>query len=320
VGDRLDAVLPLTAADAPRAQILFASLDTFFEPLATCHVVAPDRDVPALRSQVPRDRYLVVPESEVISEIRYFWTTARLRAKLHLVGPPVHGWYVQQLVKLAAARRVSTPFYLTLDADVICVRPTAYEDLVRGERAVAQSAPPNHPEWNDDAERVLGLPRSARQFAVTPSVFSTEAVRALARHLAQRVDPRLRRLASRLPHGRTRDVLESWRSFLIRNLPWTEYALYYTFVEQTGLFDAHHLHGGDDAIYGNSVWIESDFDDWAPAPDFPFSVVQSATRISPDRVWEKVYPYLAAARSETNRSTAFSSGSSSVPRSLPSAL
>jgi hypothetical protein len=51
VADRLDAVLPLTAAEAARAQILFRSLETFFQPLGTCYVVAPDHDAPAVASR-----------------------------------------------------------------------------------------------------------------------------------------------------------------------------------------------------------------------------------------------------------------------------
>jgi hypothetical protein len=46
--------------------------------------------------------------------------------------------------------------------------------------------------------------------------------------------------------------------------------------------------------------MEGQFDEWDPAaaPDagatYRFSVVQSATRIAPERVWTKVSPLLAA--------------------------
>jgi Family of unknown function (DUF6492) len=297
VEELLDAVLPLTAADAARAQILFRSLEAFFEPLATCYVVAPARDVQEVRAHVPHGPYVVMSESEVVPEIGYFWTTARLRAKLRLVGPPIHGWFVQQLVKLAIAERVKTSFYLTLDADVICLRPTRYDHLVRGDRALVQTAPPNHPEWNDDAERVLGVPRSGRQYGVTPALLARDAVAALVRHVEQRVDRRIANVSALLPR-RARHVAGSWRSFLLRQLPWTEYALYHTFLEHAGLFDTYHLRGGEYAIYGNSVWLQSQFDEWDPAEpfgtnEFRFSVVQSATRIPPERVWERFEPHLA---------------------------
>jgi len=321
----IDAILPLTATDAPRAQILFRSLARFFEPLGTCYVVAPDADVAAVRAKVPRERFVVVHESDVVPEIGYFRKTAQLRTRLRLVGPPLHGWFVQQLIKLAIAEHVATPFYLTLDADVICVRPTRYDDLVLDGRALMQTTTPNHPEWNDDAERVLALPRSGRQYGVTPAVLSAAAVAELARHLEERVDPRLRRLAQQLPPFRAqlaRDVLASWRSFLLRKLPWTEYALYYTFLEHTGALDTYHVHGGLDAVYSNCVWIEGEFDEWDPAADvagatFRFSIVQSATRIPAEQVWSRVAP-LFEPRSETKLEIASSRLPSSAPRSLPS--
>jgi Family of unknown function (DUF6492) len=306
---RLDAALPLTLRDAERAEILLRSLESFFQPLRTCFVIAPDHDVTAVRRALAREWCTVLPESEVVPELPWFRGTARLRAKLHLAGPPFHGWFVQQLVKLAIAEVVQTPYYLTLDADVVCVRPTRCEDLVVDGRALVQTTPPNHPEWNDDAERVLALPRSGRQYAVTPALLSAEAVRELGRHLSRRVDPRLRRLARRLPGGLPRDIATSWRSFLLRNLPWTEYAVYHTFLERTGAFEKYHVDAGRDAIYSNSVWLESEFDEWdptaVPEPDatFRFSIVQSATRIPPERVWARLDPLLST-RPATNRVTA----------------
>ena len=278
---RVDAVLPLTAADAERARLLFRSLDAFFEPLGTCYVVVPERDLSAVRDVVPANGFELLPETEVVPELRRVRRAARLRSAVRLVRPPLHGWFVQQLVKLAVAETVSTPFYLTLDSDVVCVRPTRYADLVRGGRAIVQTASPNHPEWNDDAERVLALPRSGRQHAVTPALLSRDAVAELARHLDRR--------------GRR---AESWRRFLLRNLPWTEYALYHTFLEQTGRFDAYHVLAGADAIYGECAWVADEVAAWDPARaarlGCPFSVVQSATRADPALLEEKFDRYLTA--------------------------
>jgi hypothetical protein len=294
---RVDAVLPLVASDAPRAELLVRTLERYFEPLRTCFVIVPQHELRAVELSLPRGRYEIVAETDVAPELPYFLRTAAARARLRLVGPPIHGWYVQQLLKLAAADLVGTPFYLTLDADVLCVRPTAYEDLVRDGRGRVQTTPPNHPEWNDDAERVLGLPRSGRQYAVTPAVLSRAAVAELAAYLTGRIDERGRRLAARVPWATAREVVTSWRSFLLRRLPWTEYALYHTFLEATGKFDDYHVLAGEDAIYGNCVWMESQFEAWDPRPrgGYCFSVVQSATRIAPERVWERVAPRLAPA-------------------------
>lgn len=246
---RLDAVLPLAAGDAERANILFHSLERFFEPLATLWVVVPDAERERVR--VPFGE--VVVDSDVVPEI------AESR--------PPHGWHLQQLVKLGMAERVATPFYLTLDADVICVRPTRHDDLVRDGRALAQVTPPHHPEWNDDAERVLGLPRSERQYGVTPALLSRDGVLGLQRHLGG-----------------------DWRARLLRELPWTEYALYNTFLEATGRWTRCHVRARDRRLYGNCVWIGSQWPGWQPKGDgrYFFSVVQSATRVPAADVWARV--------------------------------
>jgi Family of unknown function (DUF6492) len=251
---RLDAVLPLAARDLERAQILFRTLERFFEALGTLWVVVPDAEREGVR--VPFGE--VLAETEVVPELAD--------------GAPPHGWHVQQLVKLAIAARVVSPFYLTLDADVICVRPTRYGDLVHEGRAVAQITKPHHPEWNDDAERVLALRRSGRQYGVTPAVLSRDGVLALQRHLGG-----------------------DWRVRLLRELPWTEYALYHTFLEATGQWTRHHVSGGDRCIYGNNVWLGSQWPGWQPKADgrYCFSVVQSATRVPPEEVWARVEPYFA---------------------------
>ena len=250
----LDAILPLAARDLDRAQILFRSLERFFKSLGTLWVVVPDAE----RERVPVPFGEVVVDSEVVPEVR-------------AVSPAPHGWHLQQLVKLAIAERVASPFYLTLDADVICVRPTRYDDLVRDGRALAQVTPPHHPEWNDDAERVLGLPRSERQYGVTPALLSRGGVLELQRHLGA-----------------------DWRGRLLRELPWTEYALYHTFLEGIGQWTRHHVSGGDRCIYGNSVWIGSQWPGWQPKGDgrYFFSVVQSATRVPAADVLERVERHL----------------------------
>jgi hypothetical protein len=278
VGARLDAVLPLTLADAPRAQLLFRTLDRFFEPPGTCWVVVPDAELAKVRRELPRGPYVPVAETALVPELRRHQAAGRLKARLRL-GLPAHGWHVQQLVKLAAADLVESRAYLTLDADVLCVRPTRYEDLVREGRAVAQITPPHHPEWNDAAAEILGLPRSGRQHGVTPAVLAREGVRALARHLERRSG-------------------EPWRRHLLRRLPWTEYSLYGTFLEGAGRWDELHVDGGEEALYGNSVWIHGQWPDWEPAAFFgrpdapPFAVVQSATWIPPEQVWGRVAPFV----------------------------
>jgi hypothetical protein len=197
------------------------------------------------------------------------------------------------------ARRVETAFYLTLDSDVFCLKPVRYEDLVRNGRAINKRNRENlHADWYEGAARLLGLPRSGFEHGVTPAVLSREAMIKVQEHLESRVHPLLRALARALPAGsRSRDVLASWRSYLIRNTGWTEYALYTTFLEATKLYDTYHIDAGPDAVYTNCVWFRERFDSWDPAtilavPDSYFCLVQSTTGIDPRRVAEKIAAFI----------------------------
>jgi Family of unknown function (DUF6492) len=43
----------------------------------------------------------------------------------------LRGSQFHQLIKMAMAEQVQTPFCLTLDADVFCMKPVCYKDLIR---------------------------------------------------------------------------------------------------------------------------------------------------------------------------------------------
>src|SRR4051812_12113619 len=110
---RIDAVVPVTASDVDRfRKLLVPSLQRFFGVLGTCWVVAPARDVAHLAGATADERFRVISETDLIPELPLY------RKVLNRVGKSTgagSGWFIQQLVKLAIAKRVSTPFYLTLD-------------------------------------------------------------------------------------------------------------------------------------------------------------------------------------------------------------
>jgi hypothetical protein len=225
------------------------------------------------------------------------------------------GWYKHQLVKLAAAEVVTSAFYLTLDADVICTRSTTVEDLLPGGKSACFVIQKDwHPDWYEGAEAVLGLraPRRGILHNVTPVVWSKAAVLELIDHIdgvAGRATYARgwRGLQQRLlfalhligPHRRNRP----WRAWLAASRPWSEYALYFTLLEATQRFDRYHF-DSDYCIYDveRSVWWKSDFDNWDAASLFEgsgppyFAVVQSNSRVSVTRVWRKVSPWLGEPR------------------------
>jgi len=295
---QIDTVLTLTLRDCDRAQLLFRSLK-LLEPLRVCWVVAPDAELAEIRRRIPSDTVRVIPDSELVPELKFYRRARRLhprRSRRRVTGSVVH-----QIIKIAMAARVETAFYLTLDADVFCLKPVRYEDLVRNGRAINRRNCENlHPDWYRSAERVLGLRRSGFEHGVTPAVLSRAGMLRLQEYLGRRAHPAFRAMRSVLPaESRLRDIVGSWRSYLLRNIPWTEYSLYMTFLEATGLYDTYHFDGGPEAVYAACVWYRQGFDAWDPASvlearDSYFSLVQSTTGIDPRLVAEKVDKILEA--------------------------
>lgn len=60
---------------------------------------------------------------------------------------PVGRWSKQMLLKLAFARVARSDFYVTLDADVVCVRSISERMLLPDDRALTEwEAEANHPQ------------------------------------------------------------------------------------------------------------------------------------------------------------------------------
>ena len=262
----LEAVVPVAARDRDRFEILHASLRRFFPDLARCWIVTPARECALFRGYED-DRYRVVAETSVIPELRPYYVLCRLR------GRKPYGWMLQQLIKFAIVDRVQAPFYLTLDADVICARPVRDADLIKNGRAVSHRHRHDvHAQWYECAERVLGMRRSGWTHGVTPALFSTDAMHQLHRHLARRAR------------------VGGWRASLLRNLNWTEVSLYHTFLEASGLYDRYHVDVPSGYLY-DGVWEKNQFEQWQPRRTAAFfAVVQSHLGIGPEVVWRKLFP------------------------------
>jgi len=291
----LDAVLPLTLADLARFQILARSIEANFADLPRCWVIVPDAQQDAMRIAMPSRRFVVVPETEIVPE---------------LAGSKAKGWYKQQLIKLAMADHVSSDYYLLFDADVICARPIRRHDLFRNGKALCHRyRNVTHAKWYGWAERVLEMPRSGWVHGVTPTILCREAVREMTAHLS-RQQPRpvkfWRRLRARMPEwaGGPRawrsdhEDAGRWRRVLLDSLPWTEYALYFTFLEATGRFERFHT-SAMRSLCGDCIWRRDSFADWDPTlprpyRQPPFIVVQSITKIPPEMILERIEPLLQA--------------------------
>ena len=306
--NKLDAVLPLLAKDYDRFRLLDRSLKKNLKDLNIIWVITTDCEYDSLKKLINDNNYRIIPQSAILPELSFYEMINKI---LH--RPIIrrwsyvkngryntYGWYIQQVIKLAMAERVETDFYLTLDADVICMRQVGYHDLIQNGKAITNITKEDvHPNWYKDAERVLQMPRSGLTHGVTPAIFSRDAVLELQKYLAQETHPVFKLFSTLFPKKSILyKIATSWRSFLIRNTPWTEYSLYHTFLEAAKLFDRYHIDKGPEAIYGrsSSVWSKEqsasfDLDKFIKTEAY-FLIFQSTSGIPIEDVWGKIGKYI----------------------------
>lgn len=126
-------------------------------------VVTPERDVALFRG-FEGPRCTVVSVRDVIPT-RLWAVPGNAWVLPRRVFPPVRGWVMQQLVKLAVANQATERVAVLVDADVAFVRPVTFETFVpsgtvrfyRADGAVDASLP-RHVRWHAVARRLLGLP------------------------------------------------------------------------------------------------------------------------------------------------------------------
>jgi hypothetical protein len=305
----LSFVLPIARSksrdgrDLGRLRILLASFLSFFDlrDLVTFWLLVPPADVAAVKSLLrgitSDGRFEVVPETDICPELK-----KKPKNELQATG-----WFRQQLIKLAAHKFVRSNFYMNLDADVICVRPFSCSDVIRKGKALCNTESlkdyralykrefaacemnlkQSRIKW---AEKVLGVSRSPRYrtriYGETPVLLNARQVENLALYLEQKHD-------------------QPWRSALLEALPWTEYPLYFQFLESTGELDSVHLPTHRNAVLNldRSFWhtlnsYRSGMTQWDPEDAFDSKgagymvVVQSFLEIEPERVWEVVESYI----------------------------
>jgi hypothetical protein len=197
------------------------------------------------------------------------------------------GWHKQQILKLAAARRVETSHYLTLDADVVLMRPASVEALLPdGRPLLGDRRGRDHLDWWAASAHVLRsdvrVQPDDRVMGVTPAILQTQLARRALDEVALRngADDAVRLLFER------------------RRERWTEYTLYWTLALETGV-SATYLADGRPLYMGlfdpahrdrlDSGWLDTEYG----RPDGPFFlVVQSTFGFEIQRIVRAIRPWL----------------------------
>jgi hypothetical protein len=220
--------------------------------LAEILIIAPERDFVRIQN--------------LISDLM-IWPSCRLVNEESLcpelqdeTSRSISGWNIQQIMKLSASCIVKTDLYLTLDTDILCVKTCGLKEFIKNGRALTNFQNPSDyfslyrygfTEWAVKFYRmscaafILKILREPRHwfcyYGETPALLHTATVRALTCFVEEKYG---------VP----------WRSVLLRRSGWTEYALYYSYAEQSGALDSFHNPGDRRSLLDldYSIWLPVD--------------------------------------------------------------
>ena len=261
--------------DLERVKLLIRSFMKYFDgsKLSKFFIVTTGRDEAVVKHAIgplfASQKLEILNENEVCPEFENDPDTTNTWPK------PNKGWYRQQLIKLAIHERIDTPFYMTLDSDVLFVKPFSANSLIRGGKAalnvqteadfsrlyrkeiVAHEVEVRESRYNR-AEYILKCKRKPayikQWYGETPVLFNCRIVKALTGHIEAA-------------------WMKPWRQALLDNLPWTEYPLYFLFAEEHDLLQAYYVCGTADSVLrlSQSLWqpadryvVSRDLSNWKP--------------------------------------------------------
>ena len=295
----ISAVLPLKASgsydvnDLKRAHILFTSLQTFVAEgtISEIFVLVPAAEVDLVQQEYACWQSLnikVMAEDDLLPEFKKY--------------PKMRGWRKQQLLKIAIANLVENEFYLTLDADVICLKPLDESKLIIDGKALLQNEQrAQHPKWWKSSARILNMSPDVGPkelgMTVTPALMS----RTLSQKLMQELSPNKagENWVDALCSLHDPANPKNWWIGRFLKLKWTEYSLYYLCAMKLGLLEQYHIIAGTAQTPALLLIHDSHpYESWNIAGSFDlanpglFCVVGSKTRLPPKEVWLKVAPFI----------------------------
>jgi hypothetical protein len=218
----------------------FQNIDKFL-------IVCPKGDIYSLnvllRNLTSDKRFIILDEEEVVPEFKD--------------NPSISGWYKQQIIKLAIAKHIKTDYYLTLDDDVFCNKYFSYSDLFFNNKAYVNTEKLSdytelykphfaQNEWKIKYNRLkksstlINYTRKNKykdqSYGETPVLLHTKNVLALLKELTF--------------------FHKSWFTILSTTKGWTEYALYFQYLEKHNLLNEYYTQTGRSTLLDidNSVW------------------------------------------------------------------
>jgi len=297
---KLSAVLPLCIRgsydidDLGRTEILFKSLVTFAKPglFEEFLIVCPDNEVEIIKEKCLKWKKLnikVVSEDVLVPELKKY--------------PNVRGWRKQQMVKLAAPRFLDCDYFVTFDADVVCLKHISKDNLLPDNKAILQyELRSRHPKWWKSSARILKMSGNVgdplKGMTVTPAILSSDLCKLTGEEIEKQWKGK-GTWVDRLCQLHNPKSLSNWSLSRYKMSRWTEYSLYYLTAQKNNVLDKYHITTGTEThpqlmlIHGTSQ-----IDVWEASESFSlenpglFCVVGSKSGVDPIDVWNKVAPYI----------------------------
>lgn len=276
---QLTLVLTLTIDDLSRAIILLLSLSIF--NISTSNILEMLVLVPVSQQVIIYNAFSGFNSSlpfpiHVLPETAFL-----LNAKEHLP------YAIQMSLKLLVSSIVRTDFYITLDADLICLHPNLFSQLIQpdGRAIYHHESIEVHQEWWFGSWNILGLTKEHMiasypdiGFHVTPSVLSTYGAMLTVNMIEENMGS-----------------IDQWLHSLSNERMWSEYTLYCSALTYLGLMNQLHAESSTTSVidengdskplllHCNNVWYHEQLP-WDAVSakaneNCLFSVVQSTTNV-----------------------------------------
>jgi len=272
----IDCVLPATRGDWGYFVNLFSTFKKFYKCGGNLYIIVPDSDYHFYKRSLENESNVIVfNESFIVPE----FLLPRYEA--------INGWRKQQVIKLVMHNYIDSEFYLTLDCDCLFIKDLREEDLVSKGRAVIEFSDMFCLNWYQNSSKVLDINLIPEESTgVTPYIYSKKGITQMVKYLDLRA--KLKGEKNYVNH-------------LLNYGRWSENSLYHIFLEKNNLLSKYHFRS-DFPLSTNCLWVldeNRDFSQWDAKKSFSdsssrgyFTVVQSNTGISPDRIREKIKDFI----------------------------
>ncbi len=164
---RMVALTPSFAGDFQLCAGLNRSLLTYAPSDVHHQIIVPARDVPLFRA-LANDRTEILAEPEFLPSTFVRAPLVNMTVNVRRPFPPVRGWILQQVLKLAATAASDADVVLLVDSDIEFIRPFSVDTFVRDGVVRFYRKPdevderlPRHLLWHSGARRLLDLPVEA---------------------------------------------------------------------------------------------------------------------------------------------------------------